>query len=315
MRIELKNLSFRQQIALKKCNIDGVGLEIGPSFNPIAPKRMGFNIEIMDHLDKEGLVKKYLSQVQLNENIEDVIENVDYVWKGQSYVELIGETKKYDYIISSHLIEHVPDLIQHLNDCSQILKDNGVYSLIIPDKRYTFDFFRQLTTAKDCISAHQNHSNDHSSASCVDYYLNAVSNDNKITWLKNDNSKKFQIIHGIEEAKKSLKAEEYLDIHESVFIPSSFELLITDLNMLELIDFCIESIETSIISGEFYVTLRKNKIDNFTNDDRIKLLKKIENENMAVYCRKRLNFGINQIKKIIFELFVRVKYKIAKRKT
>ncbi len=41
-----------------QCNLDGKGLEIGPSFNPICPKRKGYDIEIMDHLDADGLRKK-----------------------------------------------------------------------------------------------------------------------------------------------------------------------------------------------------------------------------------------------------------------
>jgi hypothetical protein len=34
-------------------------LEIGPSFNPIAPKSQGWNSASLDHMSREGLVKKY----------------------------------------------------------------------------------------------------------------------------------------------------------------------------------------------------------------------------------------------------------------
>ena len=40
------------------------------------------------------------------------------------------------------MIEHTPDLIAFLADCDAVLKDTGVLSLVIPDKRYSFDRFR-----------------------------------------------------------------------------------------------------------------------------------------------------------------------------
>ncbi len=37
--------------------MDGKGLEIGPSHNPIAPKKNGFDVQIVDHIDRDGLIK------------------------------------------------------------------------------------------------------------------------------------------------------------------------------------------------------------------------------------------------------------------
>ena len=41
--------------ALSLLSKKGLGLEIGPSHNPVAPKRKGFNVHIVDHLDANGL--------------------------------------------------------------------------------------------------------------------------------------------------------------------------------------------------------------------------------------------------------------------
>ncbi len=74
----------RNEYALFHINKSGFGLEIGPSHNPIAPKSAGFNVEIIDHLSKEALLKKYTGHgVNLNN-----IEEVDFVWAGESYKEL-----------------------------------------------------------------------------------------------------------------------------------------------------------------------------------------------------------------------------------
>lgn len=37
----------------------GLGLEIGPSHNPIAPKKKGFNVHILDHASAAQLREKY----------------------------------------------------------------------------------------------------------------------------------------------------------------------------------------------------------------------------------------------------------------
>lgn len=56
-----------------------LGLEIGPSHNPCAPKSQGYNCEVVDHLSKEELINKYRKH---NVNINS-IEDVDYIWKGR----------------------------------------------------------------------------------------------------------------------------------------------------------------------------------------------------------------------------------------
>lgn len=105
----VKNMNRIEKV-LSCLKMDGKGLEIGPSHNPIAPKKKGFDVQIIDHLDRDGLIKKYESHVNLGVNITN-IEDVDYVWSGQPLSELVGLKYHYDWIIASHVIEHVPDLI------------------------------------------------------------------------------------------------------------------------------------------------------------------------------------------------------------
>ena len=35
------------------------GLEIGPGCAPIAPKKQGFHVHVLDHCDKKALIEKY----------------------------------------------------------------------------------------------------------------------------------------------------------------------------------------------------------------------------------------------------------------
>jgi hypothetical protein len=38
-------------------DVNKFGLEIGPSFNPIVPKSEGYNVEILDHLNRDQLIQ------------------------------------------------------------------------------------------------------------------------------------------------------------------------------------------------------------------------------------------------------------------
>jgi len=41
---------------LRYIDKNGHGVEIGPSHSPVAPKRAGYKVHIIDHLDREGLI-------------------------------------------------------------------------------------------------------------------------------------------------------------------------------------------------------------------------------------------------------------------
>ena len=71
----------------------GLGLEIGPSYNPVARKSYGYNVEILDRASTETLRKTY-------PNTD--IEEVDYVTGGSSMADVVPHRGKYDYIIASH---------------------------------------------------------------------------------------------------------------------------------------------------------------------------------------------------------------------
>jgi SAM-dependent methyltransferase len=139
----------REDKALYALNKKGAGLEIGPSHHPIAPKSRGFNVHILDHASAEELRAKYKGH---GVNLDNV-ENVDFVWSGQSLPDLIGRTACYDWIIASHVIEHVPDLGSFLQQCEALLKTDGVLSLVIPDKRYCFDYFSPPSTTGSVLDA------------------------------------------------------------------------------------------------------------------------------------------------------------------
>ncbi len=57
-----------------------------------------------------------------------------------------------DFIIASHVLEHLPFPLAALRQWYQVLRPGGVLLLKIPDKRYTFDQKRQRTSLQHLIA-------------------------------------------------------------------------------------------------------------------------------------------------------------------
>ena len=100
----------RTELLFSMFDPSGFGLEIGPSYNPLLPKRRGYNVEIVDHADAATLREKYRDNASR-------IEEVDYVSDGRSLLETIGHEQRYDFIFASHVVEHVTDIVRFIQDC------------------------------------------------------------------------------------------------------------------------------------------------------------------------------------------------------
>ena len=267
----------RKDLITDKCDLNGKGLEIGPSLNPVVPKRDGYDVETIDHTDKKGLQEKYLQQGLDISNIEEV----DYIWNGKPYTELTGKTDYYNYIIASHVIEHTNDLISFFRDCSALLKENGVLSLVIPDKRYCFDYLRPVTSISQVLDSHINHSDFHKPGSVYEHVSTACRSMGDIAWVHPAPPVDLEFVHSIETAvnmyNKALEQTEYIDIHNWAFTKNSFLQLIYDLNCLGLVDLqVIKSFDTA--GHEFYVSLKKRK-EKFLPDENERLKLALETQN------------------------------------
>ena len=53
-----------------------------------------------------------------------------------------------EYLCSSHVLEHLPNPLAALHEWYRVLQPGGWLYLVVPDKRYTFDVRRPLTTTK-----------------------------------------------------------------------------------------------------------------------------------------------------------------------
>jgi Methyltransferase domain len=58
---------------------------------------------------------------------------------------------RYDLVIANHVIEHVPDPITWLEQLAEI---GDTLFLSVPDRRYTFDYLRPVSTVAELVRAH-----------------------------------------------------------------------------------------------------------------------------------------------------------------
>ena len=289
----------RNEIILSQINDGGRGIEIGPSYNPTAAKKDGYNVQIIEHMSQEDLIQKYKKM-----NIQtDAIEEVDYVWSGSPYSVLTGKEKYYDWIIASHVIEHTPDLIGFLVECDSILKDSGVLSLAIPDKRYTFDHFRHLSGISRIIDNHLRECRTHTLGTATDFHLNTAFNEGKASWYPGAKSD-YRLVHSFEEARELIDgfaaSEQYVDAHAWCFTPHSFRLLIHDLNALDYIPF--QEVSFSPTQGcEFFVTLgRTGKGPSLSRLDMMRIIES-ELSPQPQSIRPVIQLA-NRIKRMVFRL-------------
>jgi SAM-dependent methyltransferase len=251
------------------------GMEIGALATPLVSTQEG-EIIYVDHTDTDTLRKKYANDISVDKN---EIVNVDAVWGMQTLQDCIGKDKKVDYVVASHVVEHVPDLITWLSEIYSVLKPNGTLRLAVPDRRYTFDYLRSESYIFDVLDAFirkaraplprailENHH-----LSCVIDVNRAWSGTLDLMQLVSHNS----IRNGLVVASDVLQNGTYHDTHCWVFTPVSFVELCIEMAELDLFFYvCEYFIETQFNEFEFYVSMRpsKNKKEIISSWEKIAVL-------------------------------------------
>jgi len=239
------------RLALITAHVDlaGVGLEIGPSHNPLLPKAAGYDVRIADYLDQDGLVAKYDG---LRPTAK--IETVDYVLQAGRMTESISD--RFDYIVASHVMEHTVCLVSFLQDCQALLRPGGALTLAVPDHRYCFDRFRERTALGRVVDVYRAAPTVHSEGSVLEHNLNMVFIGDKVAWSR-DTVGEYHFPRTLADAVDSAAPAgkgEYVDVHNWVFTPHHCRLLLADLFHLGLIGLREKAFHHTI-GPEFYLTL------------------------------------------------------------
>lgn len=132
--------------------IKGNGIEIGALHNPLNYSASNANVKYVDRLPVEELRKHY---PELNSNN---LVKVDIIDDGEILNTI--DDNSLDFIIASHMLEHCKNPIKTIHSHINKLKQGGIIYYVIPDKRYSFDKERELTTFEHLIDDYFN-KNDH----------------------------------------------------------------------------------------------------------------------------------------------------------
>lgn len=234
------------------------GIEYGPSYSPLLPKSEGWNVTVVDHASQEDLIAKYS-----NWGVPvDLIEPVDIVITDDNPIEkqLAHMAGKIDYIIASHVFEHLPNPLGFIEVCEQLLSPKGFLRLAIPDKRFCFDLLKPLTSAGDLIQAFV----EKRVRPTLGQYYNAIAMHSlKAGQLAFPGETGMDNIilqnHPKDVYCSALQAHQslsYVDIHAWTFTPSSFAAAMRLLDSSGLSKLSLEQIEADGIY-EFFATFRK----------------------------------------------------------
>lgn len=240
-------------------------MEIGPLATPIASKANGM-VFYVDHAGRASLRRKYAHDEHMRTRLDDIVE-VDYVLpEGQSLAEGLASEGPFDYIIASHVIEHIPDVVTWLDQIHGLLVPGGVLSLVVPDKRFTFDVNRLPTPISDILDAYHRKLVRPTFGQIYDFSSRTIHGvDPRKIWSGEEDYRDAlrtdcadPDLMAFEFADKALSSDEFIDIHCHVFTPASFLEIIERLSHLGLLRYELASFHpTARDDLEFFASLRK----------------------------------------------------------
>ncbi|MEJ5019072.1 methyltransferase domain-containing protein [Ochrobactrum vermis] len=230
------------------------GIEIGASYAPILPKRDGFNTLVIDHTDTQSLRLKY-NNIGVDTSR---LETVDAIDDGGEFSELDLTGEGFDFIVASHVFEHLTDPIHFLQRCERALKPDGKVYLLVPDRRYTFDYLRPSTTAGHMLAAYLAEQKRHGTAVLFDHHASNATRGGVQVWMEGHKGDfAFAGTPSAGYASATSTNDEYVDCHAWVFTPSSFRLAMQDLHSAGVLGFKEELFHPSF-GCEFFVVLSRN---------------------------------------------------------
>jgi SAM-dependent methyltransferase len=232
----------------------GKVLELGAFGNPVFLREMGDDVKYLDWFSKQELLDMHGAKAQQH---FDRMVDIDYVVKEHHFAPHINE--RFDVISASHVIEHIADLISWLNQLDELLVDGGRICLAVPDRRYTFDYFRPETEVTAIVRAHEEKLTRPSKWQIAEnfYYYQKV--DINALWAGEQPvfMPRFDLATALRKAEES--SHVYTDSHCWVFTPSSLERVIADLKSGRFIRLHAEKIEpTHKGANEFWAILSRS---------------------------------------------------------
>jgi len=145
----------------------GKGIEFGALNNSLPLRGDNTKIVYADKLTKLEALRLF---PELEESHTSIIEPdliIDFNTDDLSSLK----TAQFDFMIANHFIEHLVNPIRFLEDVSHIMKPGSLFFLTVPDKDFTFDKHRRLSTNKHLWADYRHNKKVTCNAHIKDYLL------------------------------------------------------------------------------------------------------------------------------------------------
>ena len=258
MSLKQADLPLRTRRLTAALDLSGGGIEYGALHSPILPRSVASGIRYVDFADRDFLVNKYAKDPGVD--VASIVD-VDIVTEGRLIDEFIAPDS-LDYVVCSHVAEHVPDLIGWLKANAKVLRKGGCLACAFPDRRYTFDLTRAPTRMADLVSAYLEQRQQPNLQQVASHMIESRNVRSPDIWRKQVTAETAEPKRTMEQALAQLKGVVrnggYHDVHCWVFSDHEFVEIFRELNAylvpeLEL----ISTFPTARGSNEFMFTLQK----------------------------------------------------------
>jgi SAM-dependent methyltransferase len=133
---------------------NGVGLEIGGPSGVFTRKDILPIYPVLKRLDNCNFTNKTIWEGTITEGMTFQYDKKrapgrQYISEGSALQAIPSAT--YDFILSSHVIEHIANPLQALSEWVRVLKEEGYLILLVPHKDGTFDHKRPVTPLNHLI--------------------------------------------------------------------------------------------------------------------------------------------------------------------
>ena len=161
--------TLRQMRITSGIETSSSGIEYGPLHRPIMQKSVYPNVRYVDFEPRDDLVQHYKN----NPNVDvTLIPEIDIV-TGGSLISAFVPDESIDFVIASHVLEHVPDFIGWLETNLRLLRPGGRIALAFPDRRYCFDMAKQPTSFHELVAAYFEQRTQPNFTQICDHILNS----------------------------------------------------------------------------------------------------------------------------------------------
>lgn len=143
------------------------GIEIGALHNPYQNKSGKIRIKYVDRMTVSDLRAQYPELKSRN------LVNPDIIDDGESLKTV--EDNTLDFIIANHFLEHCENLLRTVEAHIKKVKPGGILYYYVPNKDFTFDKKRDLTTTQHILDEYHN-GHEHNRRSHYENWCKLVDN-------------------------------------------------------------------------------------------------------------------------------------------